>query len=452
MKVAFKRFGKLLLGLTISFAAGAETQAREHDLCVRKFAGIELSDDAVDQVLTRSTKIVQDAAQLSGACNNVIIRRIETISSWTTELPRAVGQKSDFVKLTATPCVKVVQRISWCGGLSIVGGALGCSPIPGSSMVVVRAFGGLDETVFAGTEPVTWLHELGHLLGLQHNVSDPKNVMTPGISPDTIKLNSSDCQRFAAEPGGALIVAAAATPTKGGKKRSLAAVPRILPADGLPHWVANARAETAGPVPVEDFVKQRFSATNIPKAAAYKNDTRKLESFLSDPAYANYRSNIVGILSVVGTPDTIPILEKFLQTPITDGPAGPDTLARFAALTTIGTIANRYKLRDDAVRVLKSAQNPKFWDPILQPDGTAGSKLDDGDVQSLTKDLSVQAVHAYALTGTQAAQKYLKDMKVDLNNAAVPAEVRQERKDVLDQALKLNNISSTKGALKAFEH
>jgi hypothetical protein len=423
--------------------------AREHDLCVRRFTGVVLTDAAIDQVLTQATSILQVAAQAIPACNNVIIKRDGTISTWNDELPRSVALTSDFTKLIATPCVKVVQRISWCGGPVIAGGALGCSPIPGNSMIVTAAYAGFSEAKFAQYEPITWLHELGHTLGLQHS-NDSNNLMTPGISPNTTRLTLPDCQVFSAAPGqGPLVAAAASRP--GHIKKAAAGLPRILPAGASNPNVADARAEAAKPVPVEDFVKQPFSKPDISKSEAYKADRKKLEALLVDPTFVNYRNNIVGILSVVGTPDTIPVLEKYLQDPIIDGPAGPDTLAHFAALTAIGTIANRFKLSDDKANLLKAAQNPKFWGPVLQADGVA-TKLDDGDVQALTRDLSVQAVHGYALTGTKKAMNYLKDLKSDLKNAAVPEDVRQDRDEVLNQALKLNSLSATKGALQAFEH
>jgi hypothetical protein len=439
----------LLITWLVVVQCNFRASGREHDLCVHKFTGIELTEASIDQVLAQATSILQVAAQTVSACSNVVIKREGTISTWNDELPRSVALSRDFARLVATPCVKIVQRISWCGGPVISGGALGCSPIPGNSMVVTAAYAGFSDAKFAQYQPITWLHELGHTLGLQHSL-DSKNFMTPGITPDTTKLTLTDCRVIAAAPGQAPVVIAAASRPRNAS-RTAAALPKILPASAGRPTVADARAEVVKPVPLEDFVKETFGKADIPKAEAYRADREKLEALLLDPAFAKYRNNIVGILSVVGTPDTIPVLEKYLQTPITDSPAGPETLAHFAALTAIGTIANRFKLPDNNVKILKSAQDQKFWDPVLQSDA-ATANLDEGGRQALTRDLSVQAVHGYALTGTKKALNYLKDMKSDLKNAAVPEEVRQERNEVLDQALKLNTLSAKKGALQAFEH
>jgi hypothetical protein len=249
---------------------------------------------------------------------------------------------------------------------------------------------------------------------------------------------------FAGSVSPAEIAAEAARPKE---ERSAASIPNVLPADGgSPPLAVNSETQ-----PIEDFVKRPFGKPQVDEAAAYKDQAKRLEQMLFDPKFAEYKNNIVGILSVVGTPDTIPVLQDILKTPVNGGADGPDALAHFAALTAIGTIANRFKLDDNKVQILKAAQDPKFWEQVVQPAETwSTSKLDDGDVQSLTRDLSIQSVHSYALTGTKAALEYLKSLKKDAANAAMPEPARQERNEVLEQAIKLNDVSSKKGALSAF--
>lgn len=56
--------------------------------------------------------------------------------------------------------VKVVDYIGYCGGYGT--NILGCSPVPGDTMVVTRMSGPTDEGRL-------WGHEYGHNMGLQHN-------------------------------------------------------------------------------------------------------------------------------------------------------------------------------------------------------------------------------------------------------------------------------------------
>jgi hypothetical protein len=437
-----------LLTIGCHLAGGAEAArsapVKQYQLCVSRFVKVDLTDDAVDGILLRSSKILNDAAETSEACSNVSLKRMNSTSSWDDQLPRSVATSADFSKLVASPCVKVVQRITWCGGLGFSGGVLGCSPVPGNSMVVVRTYPGLDAATNSNIEPVTWLHEFGHTLGLPHNTTDAQDVMAPGISPTTTKLTTHECGVFAGSVSPAEIAAEAARPKE---ERSAASIPNVLPADGgSPPLAVNSETQ-----PIEDFVKRPFGKPQVAEAAAYKDQAKRLEQMLFDPKFAEYKNNIVGILSVVGTPDTIPVLQDILKTPVNGGADGPDALAHFAALTAIGTIANRFKLDDNKVQILKAAQDPKFWEQVVQPAETwSTSKLDDGDVQSLTRDLSIQSVHSYALTGTKAALEYLKSLKKDAANAAMPEPARQERNEVLEQAIKLNDVSSKKGALSAF--
>ncbi|AXK79682.1 hypothetical protein DW352_03600 [Pseudolabrys taiwanensis] len=434
----------LLANIGLAYAQNAGS-GKTYDLCVMKFAKIDFTESELDQVLARATQILSQASSDAPSCDKLAVRRVGPITSYDDDLPRSVATGLDFEKLTSVPCVKVVQRISWCSGPILRGGALGCSPVPGTSMVVVRTFPGLDHTFNQGVEPVTWLHELGHTLGLPHNDADNLDVMAPGISPATVRVAIEECEVYAGLRPGALMVAGAASPNDGNNSAAMA-VPRIMPAES-----ASPADKNASPVPLEEFVKKPFGVEQISAAEAYKDQVRTAETLLFDPSYLNFKNNIVALLAVIGTPETIPVLEKLIRTPIVDGVDSPDALAHFAALTSIGTIANRYKLNDDKVTVLKTAQDPQFWQRLMPAKTSAQTPLDEGDIQSLTRDLAIQSLQGYALTGSKQAEDFLKSEKNALPHAALPEPVKKDRDQLLDQALKVNSLSKTQGALKVFD-
>jgi hypothetical protein len=298
-----------------------------------------------------------------------------------------------------------------------------------------------------GVEPVTWLHELGHTLGMAHNDINQNDVMASVVTPENKKLTPDECHVYAGTPTGQQILAQAARPLLG-DGQAQAARPRILPAEGSTN-AAPGLSETN--IPIQDFVKKPFGPKQFPDAEVYKGDVETAEKLLFDPAYQDYKNNIVGLLAVIGTPHSIPVLEKLIRTPIAGTAFGPDALARFAALTAIGTIANRYKLNDDSVSVLKSAQDPQFWQTVLKPQDPSKSKIDSDDIKSLSRDLTIQSLHGYALTGSKQAEDFLKEKKDQLTNTILPEPAKQDRKELLDEAIKLNSVSKNRGALSVFD-
>jgi hypothetical protein len=316
-------------------------------------------------------------------------------------------------------------------------------------MVVVRTYAGLGSTFNIGVEPVTWLHEFGHTQGLQHNTRNIKDVMSPGISPGTTEIAQQECSIFATSQQNSPALLGAAAPMPRGSSsqhRAAASRPTILPAEG-----GNSGTSPKA-VSLKDFIKLPFNQSQVALAQRYKPSVNEAERLLSDPMFADYKNNIVGLLAVIGTPGTIPVLETLIKSPITGGVSGPDALAHFAALTSIGAIANRYKLPDTKVSILKDAQDPKFWESYIKP-SNSGEKgaLDESDAQSLAQDLAVQSLTGYALTGTKKAEDFLKAAKKDIAHGALPAPVQKERGQVLDQAIRLNNESASKGALSTFQ-
>jgi hypothetical protein len=80
---------------------------------------------------------------------------------------------------------KVVNQINWCG--VIAPNWIGCTPTPGSSMLVVR--------FTANQEGVLWAHEFGHAKGLGHR-NDNDAVMNPTIGTNRTVVNQTECDTY----------------------------------------------------------------------------------------------------------------------------------------------------------------------------------------------------------------------------------------------------------------
>jgi hypothetical protein len=244
-------------------------------------------------------------------CANIILRRKDSVTSYDdADLRRTVGASTDFAKLVSTPCVKIVQRITWCGSPILEGGALGCSPIPGSAMVVVKTYDGLPQVFNSGVEPVAWLHEFGHNLRIEHNTVDKFAVMWPGIGPEYVNISNEECAKFSGTQW------VAANGNANSATAPLQSVPRVLPAEQSTSQVGDTR------LPLEEFVKRPIKGGQIAAASSHRGEVKKAEQLVFDPTFADYKNNIVGLLAVIGTPDTIPVLEKLIRTPLTGGANG----------------------------------------------------------------------------------------------------------------------------------
>jgi hypothetical protein len=432
----------LQLILIIIIAAFANTTPpafavpRQYDFCVQAFKDISISDADVDDILARATAIL--AATKPSQCDAVkLTRNANTISYDETQLPSTLGSKNAFNKLIGAQCVKVVQRITWCGGPFLAGYGLGCSPIPGKVMIVVRAYPGYRDSFNHGVEPVTWLHEFGHNLGLLHNYTNQSDVMYPGILPTSTTISAEECATYAGlgskNPG-------AAAPG--------ASVPLIQPAQAGDE--KSDVSDRAGSPSLTAFVRQPFTKNSIDQARSFQNQTKQVEQLLSNRDFEPYKPNIIAMLGVIGTSDTVPMLTNFLQTTIVGPPDGPEVLSRFTALTAIGTIANRLKLPETSFAVLKAGIDPNFWWKHVQLSDSKTNKMSESDAQTLVEDLSAHAIQSYALTGSEAAAAYLKEQKDNINKTFMAVE-RDKRATAIDEAIQLNAESRSKGALEVLQ-
>lgn len=107
-----------------------------HAICVKHFHKIALSEAEVDSILAKANALLTAAATSTLECKNLLLKREGPIVSFTTEYSERINDEAAFTKITSDSCVKVVRRISWCGGPVQAGGALGCAPVKGTGFAV----------------------------------------------------------------------------------------------------------------------------------------------------------------------------------------------------------------------------------------------------------------------------------------------------------------------------
>ena len=457
--------------VVLAFCCSANAQPGQ-TIQVHSHKKVDITDSVVDDILTRANAVLQK--QGNAACAKLVLTRKSPTTTYGSDLPDSVISELDFQRFEkAGDGIYVVKRITWCGDdVLSTGGALGCASMSGRAIVVIRHFDGLDDDFNSGVEPITWLHELGHLLGLAHNDVDASDIMAPGLDPGSIKINSEECQAFGGEIrlSGDGSVPTAAKPKKrilpsqsGSERVMLAQVP-------IAESVKSDSPSTPMKVPLEQFIKQQSTAgISQSRALQYSSEVRLAEQMLVTPQYAPYRSKIIALLGLIGTPETVALLQKIVETPVVSAPTEMDIQSRLAALIAIGTIANRYQLPEHDFDVLRQAVKPTYWEVRLAPavagatvsqtDGvptlpandpnqtSKGHALDQDDIRSLSRALSIQAYRGYALTGSLAVQSKLYKDRTMNGQAAIPKALKEERDSVINEALRLNAVSRAAGAV-----
>jgi len=158
---------------------------KTHNLQVSRHNTTTLSNARADAILSNATTILKTNDGPGDVACNVNLVRSGNITAFTTG-NGIINSAANFNAVNSLPGnVKVVRQINWCGTLAP--NIIGCAPVPGTSLVVVR--------FTANQEGVLWAHEFGHNKGLPHR-NGTNAVMRPTINVNNKRINSTECNAY----------------------------------------------------------------------------------------------------------------------------------------------------------------------------------------------------------------------------------------------------------------
>lgn len=157
-----------------------------------------LTNASVDALFTSATAKLRlkDRADDWRCCAEVV--RENNVTTWVPSalIPDEVLTEAnmDAINDNVNARLKVVKRITWCSGPAAPGLVFeGCTRTGSENTVIVVDGSGAD----------TWLHEIGHSLGLGHRpstatglASDINNLMYPIVNGTNNILNEDECDEF----------------------------------------------------------------------------------------------------------------------------------------------------------------------------------------------------------------------------------------------------------------
>lgn len=177
----------LLLGLLIAALSwvGCDGDRVNHSVQISRFTTTNLTDARADQILADKGTILQNVDSPGDVACNVGFIRNGPVTVFALG-NGSINSEADFLAVNGQPGqVKVVNQINWCGAL--IPNVIGCAPVPGPSLVVVRFTQSLEGTL--------WVHEFGHNKGLSHRTGTTL-VMNPFIGSTQRAINQTECDAY----------------------------------------------------------------------------------------------------------------------------------------------------------------------------------------------------------------------------------------------------------------
>jgi len=399
----------------------------QHRLQIRRHASANLTNGDADGITAAASTILQTNDGAGDVACAVALSRDGDVTEFS-EGDGSIDSEAQFSALVALPgWVKVVNQINWCGGL--IPNVIGCAPVPGSSLAVVR--------FNADLEGHLWAHEFGHNKGLSHRNDDPDAVMNGVIGETHRRVTAAECEAYKVLPAAALV--AAAQPPQ----------PSPMPHQaeaGPASQSAQASAVTPGvqapAMNIRDFVRQIF-IHGVPYEEASRYDASvvpTLLDMLSNPAEQEYWPNIVVVLGMIGDQRAVDPLISFIEAHAPpDGLSRQHYAAKTSALMALGYLVNKSGDRR-ALDYLKASATPDTW----TAKDISGIAPFQRSVSERNRDFSKFAILGLALTGNPKAAQVLRQLQVPAASPAI-REFQAQVGDVISEALRENQKISEQG-------
>jgi hypothetical protein len=383
--------------------AAAQRLAVQNRLQVRRYVTTAMSNARADQITANATAVLRrNDGPGDVACATSFVRSGNVTSFSNGD--GSIDSSAEFNAITALAgWVKVVNQINWCGAL--VPNVIGCAPVPGRSLVVVRFTG--------NQEGILWAHEFGHNAGLNHR-SDANAVMNGTIGTTRRRVNATECAAFRAIPAGA-VLARLSNPQPAAAQ----------PAMDVRSFVRQAFVEG---VPYEDAA--RFGAAAVPTLLAMLRDKREEQHW----------PNIVVVLGMIGEEAVVDPLIKFIEA------ASPARLprahytAKTSAVMALGYLVNKSG-NARALDYLKQSAKPEAWSSRLRRGGIAEYQASTAERDM---DFSKYAILGLALSGRPEAAQTLRSLQRPAQTAGERA-IQSQLGDLLAEALKEHDKISKQG-------
>ena len=330
-----------------------------HELAIDRYTTSSLTNAQADSILADATEVLQTNDGEGDVSCNVEFVRDGDVSVFTTG-DGSIDSNTEFNTILGLPgYVAVVNQINWCGAL--IPNVIGCAPVPGGSMAVVR--------FTSSMEGILWAHEFGHTKGLSHRNDDPNAVMNGVITSTRLRVTSDECTAFRTE--------AATTGETAAAILGIEAYVRQVFIRGVPY----------------EETRDNYSVADVPVLLAMLNDSDE----------AAYWANIVVVLNIIGDETVVEPMIEFIEADSGNELSYEQYVAKTSALMSMGYLVNRTG-NEQALAYLIESANPSVW-----PERGAESVGPfQATVVESNQDLSKHAILGLALSGTAESAEALR--------------------------------------------
>jgi hypothetical protein len=373
-----------------------------HDLAIDRYTTTPLTNAQADSILADATEVLKtNDGEGDVACNAEFVRDGD-VSVFTTG-DGSIDSSTEFNTILALPgYVAVVNQINWCGAL--IPYVIGCAPVPGGSMAVVRFTPSL--------EGILWAHEFGHTKGLSHRNDDPNAVMNGVISSTRLRVTSEECSAYRTE-------------------------------------AATTGATAAGAMGIQDYVRQVF-IRGVPYEETSNNfdatDVPVLLAMLNDPAEEAYWANIVIVLNIIGDEDVVEPLIAFIDAGSGGELSYEHYIAKTSALMSMGYLVNRTGSEQALAYLIESA-NPAVWEEREADDIGPFQAT----VAESIQDLSKHAILGLALSGTAESAEALRSFQAG-EGIGVEGVFQASVNSIISEALAANSEIQESGLVEYYRN